>query len=55
MSLAKIYERLNSGETLTDIYKGVSSNLGSYIDENDLYITIPQELITIESDYSFYL
>jgi len=53
MSLAKIYERLNSGETLTDIYKEASSSSKAYADEMDPHITIPQEFIEQESTFLF--
>jgi hypothetical protein len=53
MSLAKIYERLNSGETLTDIFKEVSSNSKAYADEMDPYISIPQEFIEQEGAFLF--
>ena len=53
MSLAKIYERLNSGETLTDIFKEVSSNSKAYADEMDPHISIPQEFIEQENTFLF--
>ena len=53
MSLEKIYERLNSGETLTDIYKEVSSSSKAYADEIDPHITIPQEFIDQEDIFLF--
>ena len=45
LSLSKIYERLNDGETLTDIYKEVASGSHDYADEMDPHIIIPQEFI----------
>lgn len=55
MSLAKIYERLNAGETLSDIYKEVSSSSKTYADEMDPHITIPHELIEQNRLYLFEL
>ena len=48
VSLMKIYERLISGETLTDIYKEISVNSHAYASELDPHINIPQELIEQE-------
>ena len=45
MPLEKIYTRLNSGETLTEIYKEVSTDSKTYIDETNPNILIPAELI----------
>ena len=53
MPLEKIYRRLNDSETLTDIYKEVSASSKSYIDELDLNINIPQELIEQEGSLVF--
>ena len=53
MPLEKIYERINSGETLTDIYKEVSTDSKAYIDETNPNIVIPAELINRESQFSF--
>ncbi len=53
ISLAKIYERLNDGETLTDIYREVSTSSKSYVDEMDPHISIPQELIEQEGLFVF--
>lgn len=53
MSLAKIHEKLIAGETLTDIYKEIASSPQSYIDEMDLNISIPQELIEQEGSFLF--
>ena len=53
ISLTKIYERLNAGETLTDIYKEVASNSQSYVDELDSHINIPQEFTVQEELFVF--
>ena len=53
MSLEKIYDRLNDGETLTDIFKEISTNSKAYLDEVDPHILIPEELITKEREFSF--
>ncbi len=53
ISLAKIYERLNTGETLTDIYKEVSSSSGIYADEGNPHIMIPQEMLEKEGAFVF--
>ncbi len=55
ISLAKIYERLNSGETLTDIYKELTSSSKAYANEVDPHIVIPQEFIEQDSLYVFEL
>jgi len=49
--LEKIYERLISGETLTDIYKELSPNLKQYVDNSN--INIPQDLISINKKFIF--
>ena len=51
--LEKIYERLNTGETLTDIYKEMTLNLNTYLDEDDAHITIAQELIEQKDKFIF--
>ena len=51
--LEKIYERLNEGETLTDIYKQVSASSKAYVGDLDVNIGIPQELIDRESGFVF--
>ena len=53
MPLEKIFARLNNGETLTEIYKQVSTNSKAYTDESDINIIIPQELINQENEYIF--
>ena len=55
MPLEKIYEKLNNGETLTDIYKQVSTSSKTYTDETGINIVIPQELIDQENKYIFEL
>ena len=55
LPLNKIYERLSNGETLTDIYKQISSGSKSYIDETGMGIVIPQELMDQESSFVFEL
>ena len=42
--LTKIYEKLNNGKTLTDIYKEFLSSSNAYINELNPHITIPKEL-----------
>jgi len=51
--LEKIYDRLNGSETLTDIFKEISTDSKAYLDEVDPHISIPEEFITRESKYSF--
>jgi len=51
--LTTIYERLNGGETLTDIYKSVSTGSKIYLDEMDPHISIPQELVEQKSTFVF--
>ena len=51
--LVKIYERLNAGETLTDIYKEISTSLKAYVDEIDPHISIPHELVEQEDSFVF--
>jgi len=51
--LEKVYERLNNGETLTDIYKQVSKNSKTYTDEDGINIVIPQELLDQDNKYIF--
>ena len=53
ISLAKIYERLNAGETLTDIYKEVSSGSGMYADDGNPHIMIPQEMLEQVGAFGF--
>ena len=53
MPLEKIYNRLNGSETLTDIFKEISSDSKTYLDESDPHISIPDYLITKENDFSF--
>ena len=53
ISLANIYERLNAGETLTDIYKEVSASSKAYADEMDPHISIPHELVVQEGLFVF--
>lgn len=53
IALGKIYERLNSGETLTDIYREISTDSKAHLDEVDPNIIIPEELIARESGFSF--
>jgi len=43
--LAKIYERLNKGETLTDIYNTLVPTTKSYLDDTEGNIGIPQEIL----------
>ena len=53
--LIKIYERLNAGETLTDIYKEVSSGSGVYAEDGNPHIMIPQEMLEREEAFVFEL
>ena len=55
ISLSKIYERINSGETLTEIYKKTSSGSKAYTNEMDSHISISEELIEQESSFIFEL
>ena len=51
--LGKIYERLHSGETLTNIYREITADSKVHLDETDPYISIPLEMIMREKEYSF--
>lgn len=51
--LTKIYARLKSGETLTDIYKDIVSSSKAYVDELDPSIIISQEMIEQENSLVF--
>ena len=53
--LEKIYERLNKGETLTDIYKELSPVVNTYLDEDHINIAIPEEIILKEREFVFEL
>ncbi len=53
LSLEKIYERLNCGETLTDIYREILTDSKACLDESDPQIMIPKELIARENNFSF--
>ena len=53
IALEKLYERLNSGETLTDIYKEITADSKAHLNEIDPYISIPAEVIMREGEYSF--
>ncbi len=53
MPLEKIYDRLNGSETLTDIFKEITTDSKAYLDEVDPNILIPEEFISRESEYSF--
>jgi len=53
--LTTIYEKLNNNETLTDIYKEVSTHSKAYVDEMDPHISIPEELISQEKELVFNL
>jgi len=55
MPLGKIYERLNNGETLTDIYKDISLDSNGYLYEGNTNIVIPEEFITEENEFVFEL
>ena len=53
MPLEKIYARLNTGETLTDIYREVTVDSKIYLNENDHHISIPDYLINKENTFTF--
>ena len=53
MPLEKIYNGLNGSETLTDIFKEITTDSKAYLDEVDPNILIPEEFISRESEYSF--
>lgn len=55
ISLSKVYGRLNDGETLTDIYKEVTSASSAYVNEIDPNINIPQEFIEQNNLFLFEL
>ncbi len=55
ISLEKIYNRLNSGENLTDIFKSISLNSNTYIDSDETNTVIPVEFITRNSEFIFEL
>ncbi len=50
ISLEKIYEKLNNGKTLTDIYKELATSSKVNIDPS---IIIPQEIISKKLEYVF--
>jgi hypothetical protein len=52
--LERIYERLQSGENLTDIYKTLSFNM-SQVDETQTQMYIPDEIIRGRSEFVFEL
>ena len=51
--LEKIYERLIAGETLTDIYKALSFDVNSYLDDNDTRVSIPEEFLAKDREFVF--
>lgn len=53
-SLERIYERLQSGENLTDIYKSLSFNM-SQVDEIESQIYIPDEIVQGRNEFVFEL
>jgi len=53
--LEKIYEKLNAGETLTDIYKELSPGINTYLNEDHINIGIPEELILKDREFIFEL
>ena len=53
--LEKIYEKLSNGETLTDIYKEMSPRLNTYLYEDNINISIPEELILKDREFVFKL
>ena len=52
--LERIYERLQSEENLTDIYKSLSFNM-SQVDETQTQIYIPKEIVQGRSEFVFEL
>lgn len=52
--LERIYERLQAGENLTDIYKSFSFNMNQ-LDETDTQIYIPDELVLGKNEFVFEL
>jgi len=52
LPLTKIYERLHHGETLTSIYRQISINPKTYLNE-DHSITIPEEFMEQEGTFIF--
>ncbi len=55
MPLGKIYNRLNGSETLSDIFKDITTDSKAYLDEVNPHILIPEEFISRENEYSFNL
>ena len=53
--LEKIYERLNMGETLTDIYKDLSPATNTYLNEDHINISIPEEIRLKDREFIFSL
>jgi len=51
-SLERIYERLQAGENLTDIYKSLSFNM-SQVDEIESHIYIPDEIVQGRNEFVF--
>lgn len=49
----KIYEKLNSGDTLTDIYKKTTTGSNVYFSEENINIGIPEEFITQKDEFVF--
>ena len=52
--LERIYERLQSEENLTDIYKSLSFNM-SHVDETQTQIYIPEEIVQGRDAFVFEL
>jgi hypothetical protein len=50
--LERIYERLQSGENLTDIYKSLSFNM-SQVDETQTQMYIPEEIVQGRNEFVF--
>jgi len=55
LPLEKIYDRLNNGENLTDIYKNISSDSNTYLNTDETNIIIPVELTARSSRFIFEL
>ena len=53
MPIDKIYERLQNGETLTQIYKELFSTSKGYVSETDPNIFIPEALVGREREFVF--
>jgi len=55
LPLSRIYERLNAGETLTDIFRELSLSSRTYADETNPSVFIPDMVIEREGAFVFEL